>query len=101
MVIRVITELPSNWYTLFSVSVPCDLFISVLCVSMYMVCGTVVLFLEDVVALKRAVWFGCDWHTDYARSPRIRRASWMSFGMIVTRFAWIAHKLVSSKRPTK
>ena len=26
----------------------------------------------------------------YARSPRIRRASWMSFGMIVTRFAWMA-----------
>ena len=37
----------------------------------------------------------------YARSPRIRRASWMSFGMIVTRFAWIAHKLVSSNRPTR
>ena len=25
----------------------------------------------------------------------------MSFGMMVTRLAWIAHKLVSSKRPTK
>ena len=25
----------------------------------------------------------------------------MSLGMIVTRFAWIAHKLVSSKRPTR
>lgn len=24
---------------------------------------------------------------DYARSPRIRRASWMSLGMIVTRLA--------------
>ena len=37
----------------------------------------------------------------YARSPRMRRASWMSFGMIVTRLAWIAHRLVSSKRPTR
>jgi hypothetical protein len=26
--------------------------------------------------------------------PLIRRASWMSFCMIVTRFAWIAHKLL-------
>lgn len=34
-------------------------------------------------------------------SPRSRRASCMSFGMIVTRFAWIAQRLVSSKRPTK
>ena len=25
----------------------------------------------------------------------------MSFGMIVTRLAWIAHRLVSSKRPTR
>ena len=31
----------------------------------------------------------------------MRRASWMSFGMIVTRFAWIAHKLVSSNKPTR
>ena len=37
----------------------------------------------------------------YARSPRMRRASCTSFGMIVTRLAWIAHKLVSSKRPTR
>lgn len=37
----------------------------------------------------------------YALSPRIRRASWISLGMIVTRLAWIAHKLVSSKRPTR
>jgi hypothetical protein len=29
------------------------------------------------------------------------RASWMSLGMMVTLLAWIAHKLVSSKRPTK
>ena len=32
----------------------------------------------------------------YALSPRIRLASWMSFGMMVTLFAWIAHKFVSS-----
>jgi len=31
----------------------------------------------------------------------MRRASWMSFGMMVTRLAWMAHKLVSSKRPTR
>lgn len=37
----------------------------------------------------------------YARSPRIRLASWMSFGMIVTRLAWIAHRLVSSNNPTR
>jgi len=37
----------------------------------------------------------------YARSPRMRRASWTSFGMMVTRLAWMAHKLVSSKRPTR
>jgi len=37
----------------------------------------------------------------YARSPRIRRASWISFGMIVTLLAWMAHKFVSSNKPTK
>jgi len=37
----------------------------------------------------------------YARSPRILRASWISLGMMVTRLAWIAHKLLSSKRPTR
>ena len=31
----------------------------------------------------------------------MRRASWISFGIIVTRLAWIAHRLVSSKRPTR
>jgi hypothetical protein len=31
----------------------------------------------------------------------MRRANWMSFGIIVTRLAWMAHKLVSSNRPTK
>merc|ERR550519_3196712 len=37
----------------------------------------------------------------YARSPRIRRANWMSLGMIVTRLAWMAHRFVSSNRPTR
>ena len=37
----------------------------------------------------------------YARSPRILLASWMSFGIIVTLFAWMAHKFVSSNRPTR
>ena len=37
---------------------------------------------------------------DYDRSPRMRRASWMSLGMIVTRLAWMAQRLVSSKRLT-
>lgn len=32
--------------------------------------------------------------------PRIRRANWISFCIIVTRFAWIAHKFASSKRWT-
>jgi len=40
-------------------------------------------------------------HETYALSPRMRRANWMSLGMIVTLLAWIAHKLVSSKSPTK
>ena len=37
----------------------------------------------------------------YERSPRMRRASWMSLGMMVTRLAWMAQRLVSSKRPTR
>ena len=36
-----------------------------------------------------------------ALSPRILLASWMSFGMMVTRLAWIAQRLVSSNSPTK
>ncbi|KAF2925317.1 hypothetical protein DAI22_06g043200 [Oryza sativa Japonica Group] len=31
----------------------------------------------------------------------MRRASWMSLGMMVTRLAWMAHRLVSSKSPTR
>jgi len=34
-------------------------------------------------------------------SPRILVARWTSLGMIVTRLAWMAHKLVSSKSPTR
>lgn len=33
--------------------------------------------------------------------PRILLAKWMSFGIIVTRFAWIAHRLASSNRWTR
>lgn len=34
-------------------------------------------------------------------SPRILRASCRSLGMMVTRLAWIAHRFVSSKSPTR
>ena len=37
----------------------------------------------------------------YARSPQIRLASWMSFGMMVTHLAWMAHRLASSSNPTR
>ena len=37
----------------------------------------------------------------HERSPRMRRASCMSCGKMVTRLAWMAHRLVSSKRPTR
>jgi len=37
----------------------------------------------------------------YAHSPRMRRASCMSFGKMVVRLAWMAQRLVSSKRPTR
>ena len=36
-----------------------------------------------------------------ARSPRILRARCTSLGMIVTRFAWIAHRLESSNNATR
>jgi len=36
-----------------------------------------------------------------ARSPRMRRASWTSLGMMVTRLPWMAQRLVSSNRPTR
>ena len=39
--------------------------------------------------------------TPQLRSPRRRRASWMSLAMIVSRFAWIEISCVSSKRLTK
>lgn len=35
------------------------------------------------------------------QAPRIRLASWMSFCMMVTLLAWIAHRLTSSKRWTR
>jgi hypothetical protein len=34
-------------------------------------------------------------------SPRMRHASCMSFGIIITRFAWSVHSLVLLKRPTR
>ena len=37
----------------------------------------------------------------YTRSPRIRLASRMSFGMMVTRLAWMAHRLASSNNLTR
>ena len=37
----------------------------------------------------------------YVRSPRIHLANLMCLGMMVTRLAWIAHRLESSNRPTK
>ena len=37
----------------------------------------------------------------YARSPRIRLASWISFCMMVTRLAWMAHRLASSNNLTR
>ena len=37
----------------------------------------------------------------YTLSPRIRLASWMSLGMMVTLRAWMAHKLVSSNSPMR
>ena len=57
------------------------------------------LLLEYVVVLKRTEMFlvvGL-----YARSPRIRLASWISFGMMVTHLAWIAHRLESSSKLTR
>ena len=58
------------------------------------------LLLEYVVVLKRTEM--CVFVVGlYARSPRIRLASWMSFGMMVTRLAWMAHRLASSSNPTR
>lgn len=45
--------------------------------------------MQDLVALRSAVSenTGKKRTKPYARSPRIRRASWMSLGMMVTRLA--------------
>lgn len=40
-------------------------------------------------------------HPVMSLSPRMRRASWMSRTMMVTRFPWMAHRLASSNRATK
>ena len=37
----------------------------------------------------------------YVLSPWILLMSWISFGIIVTHLAWMAHKFVSSKSPTR
>ena len=37
----------------------------------------------------------------YALSSRIHLASWMSLGMMVTRQAWMVHKLMSLNNPTR
>ena len=58
------------------------------------------LLLEYVVVLKRTETFvfvvGL-----YTRSPRIRLAKKRSFGMMVTRLAWMAHRLASSNNLTR
>ena len=41
------------------------------------------------------------WWNFYVHSPRIHLASRMSFGMMVTRLAWMAHRLASSNSPTR
>ena len=60
-------------------------------------------FSAGVVAIAAALFF-CRkllFHCSHQRfSSRMRCANCMSFGIIVTRFAWIAHSLVSWKRPT-
>ena len=48
----------------------------------------------------RRMVFSCVLSSNWAYSvlvyPRMRRASWISLGMMVTRRAWMAHKFVSS-----
>ena len=58
------------------------------------------LLLEYVVVLKRTEMFVLVVGL-YARSPRIRLASSISFGMRVTRPAWMAHRLASSNSLTR
>ena len=53
------------------------------------------------MVLKRTEMFVFGGGTFYARSPRIRLASRMSFGMMVTRLAWMAHRLASSNSRTR
>ena len=72
---------PFSWWCLINTSV-CD-------------------FFRDESPKSSTRYFEKEEQATYARSPRIRRASWMSFGMMVTRLAWMAAKLVSSKSPTR
>ena len=55
--------------------------------------------LEELVVLKGPYFVFVS--AVQALSLRILLASWMSFGMMVTRLAWIAQRLVSSNNPTK
>ena len=56
---------------------------------------------EGLVALKRTEFDVEAGRKPQALSPRIRLANWMSLGMMVTRLAWMAHKLASSNNPTR
>ena len=56
---------------------------------------------DRVLVLAGHQWISRTEHDAYERSPRMRRASWMSLGKMVTRLAWMAQRLVSSKRPTR
>ena len=55
--------------------------------------------LEELVVLKGQYFVFVS--AVQALSPWILLASWMSFGMMVTRLAWIAQRLVSSNNRTK
>ena len=65
------------------------------------VAQTLMLLLGGVEKHRLVGWQSCGSAGTYARSPRMRRASWMSLGMMVTRLAWMAARLVSSNRPTR
>ena len=53
------------------------------------------------MVLKRTEMFGFVVVELYVCSPQIRLASMMSFGMMVTHLAWMAHRLASSNNLTR
>jgi len=64
-----------------------------------LVTGNFVVFSREICVALKDLLFG--WWTSVRRSEslrpsrrEIRRASWMSLGMMVTRLAWMAHRLV-------